>query len=255
MDPGRSDRESNLKRTLRSTLNPATVRAGNLVYVAERARDRSGSRLTERGRVTRDRILRAAAEMMYVKGVSLTTLDEVRAASGTSKSQLYRHYRDKDALVRDVVAMQAAEVLKRQHQLLQRLNSLRGLERWRDALIESNAVRNGAYGCPLGSLASELADQDEEARQAIARYFDTWEGLLEAGLVRMRNSGILRADADAQELATGLVAALQGGYLLAQTARDVKSMRIALDMAIGHVNVYAVPAEDSNLPEAGTKGQ
>ncbi|WP_278191857.1 TetR/AcrR family transcriptional regulator, partial [Streptomyces spinosisporus] len=55
--------------------------------------------------------MRAAVDMMYVKGVSLTTLDDVRAASGTSKSQLYRHYPDKDALVRDVVALQAADVL------------------------------------------------------------------------------------------------------------------------------------------------
>lgn len=234
---------------MRSTLNPATVYAGNLVSMAEQASDKNGSRLTERGRATQERILRAAADMMYVKGVGSTTLDDVRAASGTSKSQLYRHYPDKDALVRDVVALQALEVLERQHQLLRRLNSIRGLERWRDAVIERNALRNGAYGCRLGALAGELADQDEEARQAIARHFDTWEGLLEAGLTRMKDSGVLRADANAGELATGLMAALQGGYLLAQTARDVKPMRIALDMAIAHVRAYAVPAEDGNAPE------
>ncbi|MET8957054.1 TetR/AcrR family transcriptional regulator [Streptomyces sp. NPDC004393] len=223
--------------------------------MAEQASDKNGSRLTERGRATQERILRAAADMMYVKGVSSTTLDDVRAASGTSKSQLYRHYPDKDALVRDVVALQAVEVLERQQQLLRRLNSIRGLERWRDAVIENNALRNGAYGCRLGSLAGELADQDEEARQAIARYFDTWEGLLEAGLTRMKDSRVLRADADAGELATGLMAALQGGYLLAQTARDVKPMRIALDMAIGHIKAYAVPPEDGNSPEGGTGGR
>lgn len=230
------------------------MRTGNLANVAEQARDKNDSRLTERGRATRERILRVAADMMYVKGVSSTTLDEVRAASGTSKSQLYRHYADKDALVRDVVTLQAAELLERQHQLLQRLNSLRGLERWRNALIEHNALRNGAYGCPLGSLASELADQDEEVRKAIARHFDTWEGLLDAGLERMKDSGVLRADADAGELATGLMAALQGGYLLAQTAQDVKPMRIALDMAIGHVKAHVVVVEDVNPPEGAREG-
>ncbi|WP_427168885.1 TetR/AcrR family transcriptional regulator (plasmid) [Streptomyces sp. C1-1] len=239
-------RAGNQKGTLRSFLERATVRSGNLANVAEQARDKNSSRLTERGRATRERILRAASDMMYVKGVSLTTLDDVRAASGTSKSQLYRHYPDKDALVRDVVALQAAEVLDRHQQLLRRLNSFRGLERWRDAVVERNALRNGAYGCPLGSLASELADQDEEARKVIARHFATWEGLLEAGLVRMKDSGVLRADADAKELATGLMAALQGGYLLAQTAQDVKPMKIALDMAIAHVRTYVLPAEDDD---------
>ncbi|MEU1533904.1 TetR/AcrR family transcriptional regulator [Streptomyces fagopyri] len=223
--------------------------------MAEQARDKNDSRLTERGRATRERILRAAADMMYVRGVSSTTLDEVRAASGTSKSQLYRHYPDKDALVRDVVALQAAELLKRQHQLLQRLNSLRGLERWRDAMVEHNALRNGAYGCPLGSLANELADQDEEARQAIARHFESWERLLEAGLVRMKDSGVLRADTDAAELATGLMAALQGGYLLAQTTQDVKPMRIALDMAIGHVKTHITPGEGVDPSPSGTGGR
>jgi TetR/AcrR family transcriptional repressor of nem operon len=53
----------------------------------------------------------------------------------------------------------------------------------------------------------------------------------------MQDSGTLRrdADADADALATGLIAALQGGYLLAQTARDVRPMEVALDMALDHV--------------------
>ncbi|MFF0794299.1 TetR/AcrR family transcriptional regulator [Streptomyces spiralis] len=212
--------------------------------MAEHAREKSGSRLTERGRATRERILRAAADMMHVRGVAMTTLDDVRAASGTSKSQLYRHYPDKEALMRDVVALQAAEVLERHQRHLQRLNSIRGLERWRDAVVERNALHNGAYGCPLGSLASELADQDEEARKAIDRHFTAWQDLIEAGLVRMRDSGVLRPDADTQALATGIMAALQGGYLLSQTARDVHPMRVALDMAIAHVRTFATAPED-----------
>src|SRR5437763_14362660 len=47
--------------------------------------------LTARGAATRDHIVQAAADLMYVKGVHATTLDDVRAATGTSKSQLYRH--------------------------------------------------------------------------------------------------------------------------------------------------------------------
>lgn len=193
------------------------------------------TRVTARGAATRARILRAATDLMYVKGVGATTLDDVRAASGTSKSQLYHHFADKDALVRDVVELQAEQVLDFQQQQLERLNSIRGLERWRDAVVQRNALVNGAYGCALGSLAGELADQNATARVALARHFRTWEGLLAAGLDRMRTSGLLRADADPDVLATAIMAALQGGYLLAQTARDVTPMRVALDMAIGHV--------------------
>ncbi|WP_370452777.1 helix-turn-helix domain-containing protein [Kribbella sp. VKM Ac-2568] len=41
----------------------------------------------------------AADELMSLKGAAATTLDEVTAASGTSKSQIYRHFSDKSALV------------------------------------------------------------------------------------------------------------------------------------------------------------
>jgi AcrR family transcriptional regulator len=178
--------------------------------------------------------------MMHVQGVSATTLDDVRAASGTSKSQLYHHFADKDALVRDVIDLQASQVLERQGEQLRRLNSIRGLERWRDAIVQRNSLRNGAYGCPLGSLASELADQDEGARMALAGHFASWEALLAAGLERMRGAGVLSPQADPAKLATALMAALQGGYLLAQAARDTTPMKIALDMAIDHVKAYAV---------------
>jgi TetR/AcrR family transcriptional repressor of nem operon len=64
------------------------------------------------------RILRAAAELMYVRGVGATTLDDVRAASDTSESQLCHHFADKDALVREVIAVQAGQLLERQRQRL-----------------------------------------------------------------------------------------------------------------------------------------
>ena len=46
--------------------------------------------------------------------------------------------------------------------------------------------------------------------------------------------------ADPAELATAVMAALQGGYLLAQTARRPQPMEIALDMALEHVRAAGV---------------
>jgi AcrR family transcriptional regulator len=195
-------------------------------------------RLTPRGAATRRRIVAAAAELMYMKGVSATTLDEVRAASGTSKSQLYHHFADKEQLVRAVVLLRAEEIMERERAALQRLRSFNGLMRWRDALVQRNALQKGAYGCVLGSLAGEVSDQDEVARKALAAAFGEWEELIEAGLRRMRDAGTLAAGADPRKLAIGLMAALQGGYLLAQTAHDVTPMEIALDMGLDHVRMF-----------------
>src|ERR1700749_112386 len=199
-------------------------------------------RLTARGAATRARIVEGAARLMRVKGANGTTLDDVIAASSTSKSQLYRHFPDKEALIRDVVALQGARVLEREQQQLGRLNSLSGQIRWRNVLVQLNALHDGASGCMLESMANEVADQDEQARAALQEMFATWEDLIAAGLRRMRDNGSLKPGANPDTLATGLLAALQGGYLLAQTAHDTKPMEVALDMALAQVK--ANRAED-----------
>lgn len=194
--------------------------------------------LTARGAATRDRIVHAAADLMYVKGVHATTLDDIRAATGTSKSQLYRHFPDKDTLVHAVIALRGQQVIERETQRLGRLNSFSGLVRWRNALIQANALQHGAYGCALGSMANELADQDEQARTLLADLFKTWQELIAAGLERMQVKGALKPDADPRQLAIGLMAALQGGYLLSNTAHDVQPMEIAIDQALEHLKSY-----------------
>ena len=76
----------------------------------------------------------------------------------------------------------------------------------------------------------------------LAELFGSWEELLAAGLRRMQAEGTLRTDADPGLLATGLMAALQGGYLLARTAHSSRPMEIALDLALDHVRSYLTDA-------------
>jgi AcrR family transcriptional regulator len=195
-------------------------------------------KLTARRTATRDRIVQAAADLMYYKGVHATTLDDVRAATGTSKSQLYRHFPDKDALVHAVIALRGKQVIGEQEtQRLGKFSSFSGLVRWRDA-IQASALQNGAYGCALGSMANELSDEDEEVCVSFNELFKSWEELIAAGLRRMQAKGTLSPKADPGQLAIGIMAALQGGYLLANTAHDVRPMEIGLDLALEHLSSY-----------------
>jgi AcrR family transcriptional regulator len=196
-------------------------------------------RLTSRGAATRARIVESASELMFAQGVNATTLDEVMAASGTGKSQFYQHFANKTDLVQAVVALRALNVLERERGYLERVDTLAGLDRWRIAVVQRVTMRRGAYGCQLGSLASELADHDESARVALAEHFSSWEALIRAALQRMKDDQVLRDDADPSALATGIMASLQGGYLLAQMARDPAPMQTALEMAFNHVRSYA----------------
>jgi TetR/AcrR family transcriptional regulator, transcriptional repressor for nem operon len=206
-------------------------------------------RITARGEATRSRIISSAADLMYVRGVNTVTLDDVRAATGTSKSQLYKHFPDgKAELVHAVVALRAEQILAREEQRLERLKSMSGLRRWRDALVQGAALQGGAYGCALGSLVVELSDQDDQARTSLSAHFAAWEGLLATGFRRMLDDGILSAKADPDALATGLMAALQGGYLLAQANHDVAPMATALNMALAHIESLASGPTKTDKP-------
>lgn len=199
---------------------------------------RPGSRsLTARGAATRSRIVDAAADLIYVNGADRTSLDDVMAQSGVSKSQLYHYFKDKDALVLEVIALQTERILGAQQPHIGALDSLKALRSWRDAIIQLNReVRAG--GCPLGSLANELANNSIGARKHLASSFGTWADYIERGLVTMHERGDLVKNADPHELAIALLSAVQGGLLLAKTTKSSRALEIAIDMAIDHVANY-----------------
>ena len=201
-------------------------------------------RLTSRGAATRNRIVLSAAELMHVQGVATTTIDEVLAASATSKSQFYQHFEDKSDLVYEVITLRADEILSWQRLRLEKVDSLRGLHQWRDAMVQRCVLRRGLWGCELGSLAAELSDTDDRARASLAEHFADWRAILASALLRMRDKGVLRSDIDAPALATGLLAAVEGGYLLSQTAHDPRLMQTSLNAAIAHIMSFAPDSDE-----------
>lgn len=194
---------------------------------------------TARGAATRARITEAAAHLMHVRGAAATTLDDVRIACGVSKSQLYNNFPDRSALVQEVVAHHAREVLAREGERLARVVSLRGLQRWRDAVVQASTLENAYLGCVLGALSIELANQDDGARQALEETFAALEQIFVDTLARLRDNGTLRPDADPRRLGVGLLAALEGGHVLARPARDTTRLALALDAALDHVRHWA----------------
>src|ERR1700689_1532329 len=118
--------------------------------------------LTRKGRETRQRIVDAAAGLIFEHGVAHTTIEDVRAAADVSSSQLYHYFDDKPALVRAVIEHQADTIIG--GQAMFDLSSLGGLRAWRDWVIEHQQELNCSGGCPIGSLGSELAETDPEAR-------------------------------------------------------------------------------------------
>src|SRR5262249_23766690 len=95
----------------------------------------AGQPRTRRGRETRQRIVAAAAELMFENGVAETTLEDIRSAAGVSGSQVYHYFEDKQALVRAVIDYQTDAVLDLQDEHLDHLDTMPGLRAWRDSLV------------------------------------------------------------------------------------------------------------------------
>lgn len=179
--------------------------------------------------------MRAASDLIRAHGVGATQMEQVAAASGASKSQLYHHFPSKHSLIQAVIELRAETVLDQHGEVLVNVRSLRGLERWADVTVARLAAVHGAYGCQIGSIATEIVEYDEEARVALEDYFRSWERLLTAALQAMVTAGELTSDADPAALAQQIMVALQGGYLLSQVQRSEQPMRRGLDMALDHV--------------------
>ncbi|HWF70319.1 MAG TPA: TetR/AcrR family transcriptional regulator [Mycobacterium sp.] len=188
---------------------------------------------TERGRRTRAAIIDAAATMMYENGVAETALDDILAASGTGKSQLYHYFNDKSELVAAVVERQLERVLAAQPGLAQ-VNSMKGIERWAREVLRVHQQPGGPFACPLGSMAAELKN-DPAFRPALAAAFRLWEQPFADGLRQMQRRGELGRRESPDRLAATIVAALQGGMLLGRIRGDVTPLRDAVDLAVDNI--------------------
>lgn len=194
---------------------------------------------TRRGRETRDRIVAAAADLIYARGEAEIGIRAVKEAAGVSGSQMTHYFPDRDSLIRAVVAYRAREV----REFLSRpeidgLDSLAKLREWARLTIERQRERGTEGGCVLGSLVAQVSERDEVARAEIADGFDAWIDGLADGLRQIQEAGEIGPEADPDGLAIGLMAALQGGYTLAQATRDIAPMETAVFAMVDHVESF-----------------
>ena len=199
--------------------------------------DTKGLPVTRRGRQMRSAIVDAAAGLMYHNGVHATSLDEVLAASGAGKSQLYYYFDDKADLVRAVIERQLDSVLASQP-ALNHITSWAGVETWMTQILDAHSEPGGPFACPLGTMAAELKN-DEAFRPTVDAAFREWENRLTAGLAALQAAGELESEADPRSLATMVIAALQGGMLVARVRGDIAPLRDAMNGAMTALRKHA----------------
>ena len=183
-------------------------------------------KLTAKGERTRARIVNEAAALIHERGVAATTLEDVKAAASVSGSQLYHYFPDKNDLVQAVIDHQADKIVTQNRRAL---GSADGLAAWRNMIITGATLTQARGGCALGSLGGQLAESDPEARALISAGFEQWVAALSDGLRSLHADGKLAPDIDPDDLATTLLATLQGGLLLSQVQRSTRPLEIAVD--------------------------
>ncbi|RBY82540.1 TetR/AcrR family transcriptional regulator [Geodermatophilus sp. TF02-6] len=192
---------------------------------------------TQRGRDTKRRIIAAAAELMYQRGVSATSVEDVLDASETGKGQFYHYFSSKEDLVAEILDYQLNQILEEQNSFPS--DSWAGIRSWFDALVSRHEAERGFHGCPLGSIASQVLGQSDPLRLLAAEAFTRWESSMTQWLSVIQAGGLLRQDADPAVLAQATIAIVQGGYLLSATKRDAAPMRNALAAGFSHLTSFA----------------
>jgi AcrR family transcriptional regulator len=187
-------------------------------------------RFTAKGRATRQRIIDGAAAEIRVNGAVATTLDDVMAHTGTSKSQLFHYFpRGKEQLLLAVAEQEAARVLTDQQPHLSRLTSWAAWQRWRDVVVER--YRKQGQQCPLSTVMSEIG-RTPGAQAVTSTLIEQWRGEIAAGVRAMQRQGKIAGSVDPSRAAAALLAGIQGGVSVLLNTGDISYLEAALDVGI-----------------------
>jgi TetR/AcrR family transcriptional regulator, transcriptional repressor for nem operon len=164
----------------------------------------------------RDRLVVAARQLLHQQGVERTTLADIAHAADVPVGNIYYYFKTKDELVEAVVAMYTADLRAR----LASFDRHRTPKARLKALVREMADERelaAQYGCPMGTLCSELDKRDDDLEHAAAE-------LLTLSVDWAEQQFRLMGRSDARDLAVALVAANQGISLLTNTLRDPELM-------------------------------
>jgi TetR/AcrR family transcriptional repressor of lmrAB and yxaGH operons len=171
---------------------------------------------------TRQRMLDTAADLFQTQGYHATGLTQLITAGGAPKGSLYFHFPGgKEQLAAEAVRLSS----ERTGALLETIlrdapDAVTAIDRTVEALASFLTESDFQRGCPLATVALDAAAESEPIREACAAGYSSWHEVLAAYFGAQRLSAE-RSD----ELATVVLAAIEGGLLLARTRRDLAPLR------------------------------
>jgi TetR/AcrR family transcriptional repressor of lmrAB and yxaGH operons len=171
---------------------------------------------------TRQRMLDTAADLFQTQGYHATGLTQLTTAGGAPKGSLYFHFPGgKEQLAAEAVRLSSERTGAMLEAIVRAApDPATGIDRAVDALANFLTQSDFQRGCPIATVALDAASASEPIREACTEGYASWHGILAGYLARQ---GL--PDERAEELATIVLAAIEGGLLLARTRRDLAPLR------------------------------
>jgi AcrR family transcriptional regulator len=170
-------------------------------------------------RSTRETIVEAADDLFYRQGFEHTSFSDIAERVQISRGNFYYHFKSKDEILEAVIE----ERLERTRQMLARWEAEGGTPAGRIRcfihILIDNRAKIKRYGCPVGTLTSELAKLNHTAQGEANKLFTLFRTWLR------RQFAELGRKADADALALHLLARSQGVASLANAFHDEKFIR------------------------------
>ncbi|ONI72284.1 TetR family transcriptional regulator [Kribbella sp. ALI-6-A] len=187
--------------------------------------------LTAKGAATRQRIVDGAALLIREQGVANVGLDDIRAVTATSKSQLFHYFPDGKAdLMLAVARREADQVIAEQLPELGDLTTWRKWQAWRRRVITIYDEQRD--GCALSALTGQLGTGGTATRQIVKDLLDRWLEYLVRGVEAARASGEIDASVDPSRAATAILTAVTGGATMLVATGRITYLETALTEAI-----------------------
>ncbi len=197
----------------------------------------SPARRVSKGERTRRRIVERAAAAFNTRGFAGTSMADISTATGLEKGGVYNHFDSKDALALEAFDYAFGLIRKRFDAAVRaQPDPLRRLQAIVDVYREVGRRPVVAGGCPVLNTATEADDTHPALRDRARRAMDHWRGLVTGAAADASRAGRLEPEA-AAALGTFVVAALEGGVLLAKLYRDPAYMVTVCDQLTRHIEL------------------
>jgi TetR/AcrR family transcriptional regulator, transcriptional repressor for nem operon len=191
-----------------------------------------------KGALTRERILNAAVDTLVVGGIDFMNLDDILLTTKTSKSQLFYHFPGgKKQLRTEATKRQVARLLSADEQ--PQLDSWEAWERWVDGIIQLHETQLADDACEVAALAGRALDTDLDDRAIIGGAINEWHESLRAGFQLMVANGTMRAGAPVDQLASLVLATLEGAAVMDKATRSQWFLEPALRAAFDYVRTFS----------------